>query len=73
VWATNLIGWAHCQFGGSSGRPGPLVRDGREPGRCGPRGNHVSQAPEQCVGAATLEGHDEVIELSTGQITCTSV
>jgi hypothetical protein len=28
--------------GGSSGRPDPLIRDGREPGRWGPRGTHVS-------------------------------
>jgi hypothetical protein len=25
VWATNKVGWAHCQVGGSSGRPDPLV------------------------------------------------
>jgi hypothetical protein len=31
------------QVGGSSGRPDLLVRDGREPGRWGPRGTHVSQ------------------------------
>jgi hypothetical protein len=43
------------QVGGSSGRPDQLVRDGREPGRWGPRGSHVSQAPERGVGAATLE------------------
>jgi hypothetical protein len=32
-----------------------LSGDGREPGRWGTRGTHVSQAPERCVGAATLE------------------
>jgi hypothetical protein len=31
--------------GGSSGRPNPLVGDICEPGRSGPRGTHVSQAP----------------------------
>jgi hypothetical protein len=31
--------------GGSSGGPDPLVGDGREPGRWGPRGTHVSQPP----------------------------
>jgi hypothetical protein len=36
-------------------RPNPLVGGGREPGRWGPRGTHVSQAPERGVGAATLE------------------
>jgi hypothetical protein len=30
-------------------------------------------SPERGVGAATLEGHDEVVELSTGRIACTSV
>jgi hypothetical protein len=44
-----LTGWR------SSGRPDPLVVDGREPGRWGPRGTHVSQAPERGVGATTLE------------------
>jgi hypothetical protein len=39
----------------SSGRPDLLVRDGREPGRWGPRSTHVSQAPERGVGATTLE------------------
>jgi hypothetical protein len=39
----------------SSSRSDPLVRDGREPGRWGPRGTHVSQAPERGVGATTLE------------------
>jgi hypothetical protein len=73
VWATDQVGWAHCQVGESSGGPNPLVRDGHEPGWCGPLGTHVSQAPERCVGAATLEGHDEVLKLSTGQIVCTSV
>jgi hypothetical protein len=29
--------------------------------------------PKGCVGATTLEGDDEVIELSTGQIVCMSV
>jgi hypothetical protein len=39
----------------------------------GTQGTHVSQASERCVGATTLEGHDEVVELSTGRIACTSV
>jgi hypothetical protein len=47
--------------------------DSREPGRWGPRGTHVLQAPERVLGAATLESHDEVVELSTGRIACTSV
>jgi hypothetical protein len=34
---------AHWQIGGSSGRPDLLVMDGREPGRWGPKGTHVSQ------------------------------
>jgi hypothetical protein len=42
VWATNQVGWAHSQVGGSSGRPDPLIRDGREPGRWGPKGTYVS-------------------------------
>jgi hypothetical protein len=41
--------------GRSSSRPDPLVGDVREPGRWGPRGTHVSQAPERGLGAATLE------------------
>jgi hypothetical protein len=41
--------------GGSSGRCDLLVRDDREPCRWGPRGTHVSQAPERGVGAAILE------------------
>jgi hypothetical protein len=40
---------------GSSSRPDPLFGDGREPGRWGPRGTRVSQAPERGVGAVTLE------------------
>jgi hypothetical protein len=55
VWAANQVGSAHWQVGGSSSRPDPLVWDGGEPGRWGPRGTHVSQAPERGVGAATLE------------------
>jgi hypothetical protein len=55
VWAASQVGWAHRQVGRSSGRSDPLVVDGREPGRWGPRGTHVSQAPEQGVGATTLE------------------
>jgi hypothetical protein len=35
--------------------PDPLVGDGREPDRWGPRDTHVSQAQERGVGAATLE------------------
>jgi hypothetical protein len=31
------------QVCGSSGRPDPLVGDGREPGQWGSRGTHVSQ------------------------------
>jgi hypothetical protein len=50
---TRLVG--PRQVVGSSGRPNPLVRDDREPGRWGPRGTHVSQAPERGVGAGTLE------------------
>jgi hypothetical protein len=73
VWASNLFSWAHCQVGEFSGRPDPLVGDGCEPGRWGPRGTHVSQAPERCVGVATLKGHDKVIELLTRQMACTSV
>jgi hypothetical protein len=50
-----------CQLGrlgpltgqGSSGRPDPLVGNGREPDRWGPRGTHVSQAPERGVGERT--------------------
>jgi hypothetical protein len=30
----------------ASSRPDPPVGDGREPGRWGPRGTHVSQAPK---------------------------
>jgi hypothetical protein len=30
-----------------SGRPNPLVGDGCEPSRWGPRGTHVSQAPSE--------------------------
>jgi hypothetical protein len=56
-----------------SGRSDPLVGDDREPDQWGPRGTNVSEAPERCVGATTLEGHDEVVELSTGRIACTSV
>jgi hypothetical protein len=44
------------QVGGSSSRPDSLVGGGCEPGRWGPRGTHVSQAPERCVGAATSRG-----------------
>jgi hypothetical protein len=43
-WASNEVGWAHGQVGGSSSRSDPLVGDGRERGRWGPRGSHVSQA-----------------------------
>jgi hypothetical protein len=68
MWAANKVGCAHCQVGSSSGRPDPLVRDGHVPGRWGPRGTLVSQAPERCVGAVT-----KVIELSTSRIACTSV
>jgi hypothetical protein len=35
--------------------PDPLVGDGHEPGRWGPRGTHISQAPERGVGTTTLE------------------
>jgi hypothetical protein len=56
VWPTDKVCWVHYQVGGSSGRPDPLVGDGREPGRGEPRGTHVSQAPERCVGAATSRG-----------------
>jgi hypothetical protein len=63
VWDANLVGWAHWQVGGSSGSPDPLVGDVFEPDRWGPRGTHVSQAPERGVGVATLEGHEEVVEL----------
>jgi hypothetical protein len=42
VWAANKVEWAHRQVGGSSSRPDPLVGGGREPGRWGPRGTHVS-------------------------------
>jgi hypothetical protein len=55
VWAANWVSWAHCEVGGSFGRPNPLVGDSREPDRWGPRGTHVSQAPERGVGASTLE------------------
>jgi hypothetical protein len=34
------------QVGKSFGRPDPLVGDGCEPGRWGPRGTHVSQVPQ---------------------------
>jgi hypothetical protein len=64
VWAANQVGWAHKQVGGSSGRPNLLVRDEREPGRWGPRGTHVSQAPEQGVGATTLERSCRAIDRS---------
>jgi hypothetical protein len=70
---TCQVGQAYRQVGWSSSRPDPLVGDGREPSRWGPSGTLVSQAPERCVGAATLEGHDEVIKLSTGRIACTSI
>jgi hypothetical protein len=50
----------NTQVGGSSGRPDLLVRDGREPGQWGPRGTHVSQAPERGVGAATLESEGPI-------------
>jgi hypothetical protein len=40
---------------GLSSRPDPLVGDGSGPGQWGPRGTHVSQAPERGVYAATLE------------------
>jgi hypothetical protein len=36
-----------CQLSESSGGPDPLVGDGREPGRWGPRGTHVSQSQEE--------------------------
>jgi hypothetical protein len=55
VWAANYVGWVQYQVGGSSNRSDPLVGDGREPGQWGPRGTHVSQAPERGVGARTLE------------------
>jgi hypothetical protein len=55
VWAANQVGWSHCHVGESSGRSDPLVGDGREAGRWGPRGTHVSQAPEQGVCVETLE------------------
>jgi hypothetical protein len=48
--------------GGCSGGPD------HEPGRWGLRGTHVSRALERCVGAMTLECHDEVVELSRGGI-----
>jgi hypothetical protein len=43
VWAANKVGWAHWQVGRSSGRPDPLIEDGREPDRWRPKGTHVSQ------------------------------
>jgi hypothetical protein len=43
-WAINEVGWAHGQVVGPSNRSEPLVGDGRERGRWGPRGTHVSQA-----------------------------
>jgi hypothetical protein len=42
------------QIGRSSSRPDPLVGHDHEPGRWGPRGTHVSQAPEWGIGATTL-------------------
>jgi hypothetical protein len=45
VWTANYVDWAHEHVGESSSRPDPLVEYGREPGRWGPRGTHVSQAP----------------------------
>jgi hypothetical protein len=68
------LGWLGPLLGRrSSGRPDLLLGDGRELGRWGPKGTHVSQAPERGVGVATLEGHGEVIEQLTGRIACTSV
>jgi hypothetical protein len=40
------------QVGGASDRLGPLDRDLRDPGRWGPMGTHVSQAPDRRVGVA---------------------
>ena len=41
-----------CKVGEFSGRSAPLVRGLRDPGRWGPMGTHVSQAPDRCVGVA---------------------
>jgi hypothetical protein len=45
-------GRAHGQVVGSSGRSGPPVGDGWDPGRWGPMGTHVCQAPDRRVGEA---------------------
>jgi hypothetical protein len=46
-------GTDHRQVSGSSGRSGPPVGDDCDPGRWGPVGTHVSQAPDRRVGEVT--------------------
>jgi hypothetical protein len=51
----------HQQVGGSSGRSDPLVGDGCEPGRWGPKGTHVSHYEKLVDSYATLEIAHEVV------------
>jgi hypothetical protein len=54
--ATNQVCWAHCHVDESSDGPEPLVRDDHKPGRWGPRGTHVSQAPQMMCRHNNLKG-----------------